>query len=109
MSELPKLEAKSIFKRIKFSYVVKVVRSPVPPSFFLPSDVRPYKEKLDFASNGIAGSPQIAILVGGEVFDYYVGARSADELERALIAIESGAPYPFERCVRRSTWTKCQA
>jgi len=106
--ELPKLEATAGFKRIKFTYVVKVIRSAVPPAFFMPSEVRPYKAKLDTANNGITGSPQTAILVDGKVFDYYFGTRSAEELEKMIAAIEDGTPYPFQQCVRRESQGRCE-
>ncbi len=96
-----------MFRRIRFSYVIKVIQSPVPPSFFLPQDVKVYKEKLDVAGNRLPGSPQTAVVVNGEVFDYYFGTRSAEEIERMLIAIELGSTYPFERCPKRSSAWRC--
>ena len=108
-SELPKLEKSSAFNAIKFSYVVKPVRSSVPPSFLLPTDVKQYKEKLDFASAGRIGSPQTAILVNGEVFDYFHSTRTAEEFQQMILAIQSGGKYPFERCLKASsTWRKCE-
>lgn len=98
--ELPKLEATEIYKRIKFTYVTKGIASSVPPTFFLPDDVKPYKDVLDYASNGNSGSSQTAILVNGKVFDYYFGFRSAADVEKMLMAIESGGQYPFARCMR---------
>ena len=106
--ELPKLEKSAEFKAIKFSYVSKVIRSSIPSSIFLPSEVKPYKEKLDFASSGFSGSPQVAILVNGEVFDYFHGTRNAEEIERMIVAIRTGGQYPFQRCVKASReWHKC--
>lgn len=106
--ELPKLEAAPIFKRITFSYVTKTIRSQVPLSLFLPSEVKPYKDKLDYASNGIIGSAQTAILVNGEVFDYKFGSYSAAEFEKRLRAIETGELYPFDRCVKLTKRAKCE-
>ena len=93
--ELPKLKESPEFKSIKFSYIIKAIESPVPPRFFLPDDVKPYKDYLDEASSGIRGSPQAAILVDGIVYDYFYGVRSAEELERMFIAIRKGTTYPF--------------
>ena len=106
--ELPKLQQSPEFKAITFSYVTKVIRSSVPSSIFLPTEVKLLKDKLDYASSGRAGSPQAALLVNGDVFDYFHGTRSAEEIESMLFAIRTGAKYPFERCLKMSTqWKKC--
>lgn len=107
-TELPKLEKNEVFNTIKFSYVQKSVRSPVPGLMFLPDDVKPYKSKLDEASAQRAGSAQVAILVNGEVYDYYFGTRSAEEIEKMLMAINQGTEYPFKRCLRRDSNKKCE-
>lgn len=107
--ELPKLKASAEFKPITFSYVTKVIRSSVPSSLFLPAEVRPYKDKLDYASSMRTGSPQVAILVNGEVFDYFHGTRSADEMVQMLTAIRLDNTYPFSRCVKVSkSWRQCE-
>jgi hypothetical protein len=110
--ELPKLQQSSVFQSIKFSYVNKTVRSPVPPLAALPDEVKPFKDKLDVASSGRSGSPQAAVLVNGEVYDYFHGRRSAAEIEKMIVAIRAGSRYPnrypFKRCVKISTeWGKC--
>lgn len=101
--ELPKLKESAEFKAITFSYVVKLIRSPVPSRIFLPADVKPFKDKLDYASSGRIGSPQAALLVNGEVVDYFYGTRSAQEIESMLLAVRTGTKYPFERCLKVST------
>ena len=107
--ELPKLQRSPQFTASKFSYVPKTIKSSVPPSMFLPSEVKPYKEKLDYASSGKGGSPQAAILVNGEVFDYFHGTRSAEDFERMLVSVRTGAAYPFPRCLKvSSAWGKCE-
>ncbi len=107
--ELPKLKASEEFTKMTFSYVIKSIRSPVPSSFFLPVEVKPFKEKLDFASSGRGGSPQAALIVNGEVFDYFHKTRSAAEIQAMLLAVRTGAQYPFERCVKVSIqWGKCE-
>jgi hypothetical protein len=106
-TELPKLEKTEAFKRAQFTHVEKLIKSSVPPAFFLPAEVRPYKDQLDEASSGMIGSPQTAILVDGKVYDYYWGTRTAPEVERMLNSIYDGKPYPFERCVKRESQTKC--
>lgn len=108
-NELPKLKLTEVFGTIKFSYVVKGIRSPVPFRTFLPDEVKPYKEKLDAAGNGLGGSAQVAILVNGEVFDYYFGSeRKADDVERMLLSIRDGTPYPFKRCLKALDFWKCK-
>ena len=97
--ELPKLEKTAVFKSIQFLYVTKAVGSTVPSLMFLPADVKPYKEQLDVAGAGNGGSSQTAIMVNGEVFDYYFGTRSTSEIEERLLAIRAGGRYPFARCL----------
>lgn len=107
--ELPKLEKSEEFKGIAFSYVNKVIRSSVPASFFLPAEVKPYKDKLDYASSGRGGSPQAALIVNGEVFDYFHKARSAVDIEAMLYAVRNNTKYPFSRCLKVSTqWGQCE-
>ena len=107
--QLPLLQNSKEFAGVTFSYVTKSIRSPVPSSMFLPTDVKPFKDKLDYASSGRAGSPQAALIVNGEVFDYFHKSRSAAEIEAMLVAVKTGTPYPFERCVKASNqWGKCE-
>ncbi len=105
--EFPKLAASDIFKKIRFTHVEKVIRSTVPPRFFLPSAVKPLKEKLDEAANGMSGSPHTVIVVDGEIFDYKFGTYTASEFEERLLAIDSGQPYGYPRCIRRQDQSKC--
>ena len=106
-NELPLLRQTAAFRTVTFSYVQKVIASPVPPSFFLPTDVKPLKEKLDFAGGGRGGSAQVAILVNDEVYDYYFGSRSANEIEQMILAIRNGTKYPFDRCLKRDASKGC--
>lgn len=98
--ELPKLEKTAVFKAIRFSYVTKAIGSPVPSSMFLPDEVKPYKARLDEASAGKAGSPHVAIIVNGEIYDYYRGTRTAEEIVQMILAIKEGLKYPFRRCLK---------
>jgi hypothetical protein len=98
--ELPKLRETDAFQRIRFSYVIKPVGGAVPASFFLDAEVRPYKEILDQANSGRGGSPQGALLVNGVLHDYFLGVRSAQEIESMILAVESGEKYPFRRCLK---------
>ena len=106
-TEYPKLAATDVFKRIRYTHVEKTIRSSVPPKFFLPQDVKHLKDKLDHAANGMSGSPHTVLMVDGEVFDYKQGTYSASELEERVLAIESGKPYHFPRCVQRRTQGTC--
>jgi hypothetical protein len=101
-TELPKLQASPEFKTIRFTYVSKVIRSPVPPRLFLPSEVEVYKDLLDEASGGRTGSPQAALMVNGVVHDYFFGTRTAEEIEDMIQAVRTGRPadYPFPRCLK---------
>ena len=98
--ELPKLQKSAAFKVITFSYVQKAIKSPVPSSFFLPDEVKPYKEKLDQAGKNRPGSAQVAVLVNGDVYDYFWGTRSAEEIEEMILSIKSGGRYPFKSCLK---------
>ena len=75
----------------------------MPPVYWLPEEVKPYKQKLDAANRGLHGSAQTAILVNGEVYDYYWGTRSAAEIEKMIAAILNKTRYPFEPCAKRSS------
>ena len=108
-TELPKLKEMESFRRARFSYVEKLIGSPVPPSIFMPSEVKPYKDQLDSASNRIIGSPQTAVIVDGKVYDYWHGTRTAADFDRLLRAIYDGKEYPFPRCLKRETASKCAA
>ena len=111
-NELPKLRRTEAFKAIRFSFVLKVIKSGVPSSFFLPEEVKPYKAMFDEAmfdeaSGGRTGSPHFAIMVNDEVYDYTFGVRGAADVERMIIAIRDQTPYPYERCVRIAGMGKC--
>lgn len=106
--ELPKLQKSEAFRRVGFHYVVKSIRSSIPPTWALPEGTKEFKEKLDIASNRSMGSPQTAILVNGVVYDYFWGTRSAEEFEKMILAIESGSKYPFQRCLQLYERGSCQ-
>ena len=101
-NELPKLQASEQFKRVRFVYVVKTVKSPVPAAAFLPAELRPFKDELDYASGGRSGSPHQAFIVDGKVYDYWFGARDAHDIEAAVHAILDGTTYPHSRCLKRA-------
>jgi len=100
ITELPKLQALPEFQRIRFTYVTKTIASAIPPRFFLPEEVKPYKDILDVANASTPGSPQAAIVVDGKVYDFYWGTRSAEEIEAMLKSIRTGSKYPFARCLQ---------
>jgi hypothetical protein len=107
--ELPKLQQSAEFKGIRFSYVVKGIRSPVPSRAFLPPEVAPLKEMLDEASGGRAGSPKGALVVDGRIHDFFQGTRSAAEIIAMITAVRAGTPYPFKRCLKASAVSrKCE-
>ncbi|MGJ7487016.1 hypothetical protein ACSFA2_17275 [Variovorax sp. LT2P21] len=97
--ELPKLKNMEAFRNVDFTHVYKTVMSTVPAETFLPDHVKPYKSKLDAASGLNRGSAQTAIVVDGEIFDYYYGTRSAEDIAERLVAIKRGGAYPYERCL----------
>ena len=99
-TELPQLLAAPEFQGVRFSYVVKPIRASVPPAAQLPPEVRPLKEALDRASGGRSGSPQAALVVNGQVYDYYVSARTADTVLEMIGAARGEWRYPFTRCLQ---------
>jgi hypothetical protein len=101
-NELPKLQASEQFRKIRFAYVVKTIKAPVPPAAFLPPELRPFKDQLDFASGGRGGSPHQAFIVDGKVYDYWFGPKGAEEIEAAVTAILDGTRYPHRRCLKRT-------
>lgn len=109
-TELPKLRKTQAFQSIQFSSVTKLIRSPVPLSVFLPAEVKPYKDKLDKASGGLSGSPHFAVLVDGQIHDYFLGTRPAETFEKMIVSIQTGAPYPADepRCLQLGKkWDQC--
>ena len=106
--EFPKLQQMPAFKSIQYSYVIKGVESPVPPVVFLPDEVKPYKAQLDEAGSRRKGSPQVAIIVNGKVYDYYFGTRTAQEIESMLLAIQATGKYPFKRCLKVNLARQCE-
>ncbi len=107
--ELPKLQQSAEFKSIRFSYVVKGIRSPVPSRAVLPPEVAPFKEMLDEASGGRAGSPKGAPVVDGQIHDLFQGTRSAEEIIGMITAVRAGTPHPFRRCLKASAVSrKCE-
>lgn len=105
--DLQRLKVTEAFRFVKFTYVQKTIPSAVPPAMFLPDEVKPYKDQLDSAGGRRGGSAQVAILVDGELFDYYFGVRSAEDVERMILSIRNGTRYPFERCLKRDASTGC--
>ncbi|WP_342128497.1 hypothetical protein [Hydrogenophaga sp. OTU3427] len=99
-AELPQLLAAEEFKGVRFSYVVKPIRASVPPAAQLPSEVRPLKDALDRASGGRSGSPQAALVVNGQVYDYYVSVRSAETVLEMIGAVRGEWRYPLPRCLQ---------
>ncbi len=111
-NELPKLEAMPEFKRMRVTHVTKNVKSPVPPAFFFPSEIKHLQPVLVEASSGLSGSPHQALLVDGKVVDYWwgtsAGKGNADEVARLVRAIENGEPFGRETCVKLQTVSKCK-
>jgi hypothetical protein len=68
-------------QEIRFAYVVKTVKSSVPPAAFLPAELRPFKDQLDLASGGRGGSPDQGFIVDGKVYDYWFGPRARTRLK----------------------------
>ena len=109
-TELPKLEAAPEFKAIRFTHVIKTIKSPVPPALFFPGEIKHLQPALKEASNGINGSPQQAILVDGKVVDYWFGGGKGDaaQLTKMVRAIQEGKPFPRATCQQLKSSSVCQ-
>ncbi|MFY7906450.1 MAG: hypothetical protein ACOVO0_09950 [Burkholderiaceae bacterium] len=98
--ELPRFAATPEGRSIRITGVDKPIRSPVPAAEALPPAARVYKTQLDEASAGRSGSPQMALMVDGKVYDYFFGSRSAELLVEMVQAVRTGSPYPVPRCLK---------
>ncbi|HWH83613.1 MAG TPA: hypothetical protein VNU71_15380 [Burkholderiaceae bacterium] len=56
--DLPKLRKSAEFQAVEYHYLIKSISASVPPAFFMPDELRPFKDKLDYASGGGFGSPR---------------------------------------------------
>jgi hypothetical protein len=56
----------------------------------------------------LSGSPQVAIVVNGKIYDYFHAPRKAEVIEKMLVAIRTGGEYPFKRCLKFESWSKCE-
>jgi hypothetical protein len=73
------------FQYVRYTHVVKAIQSPVPAAFFFPSEIRHLQPALKEAAGGRSGSPHQAILVNGEVVDYWFGTNRSDPTELAAV------------------------
>jgi hypothetical protein len=76
--DLPKLKASPLFQQVRFTHVVKVIRSPVPSSFWFPAEIKHLREPIAEKLKG-AGSPMFAILADGKVVASWIGTRKSPE------------------------------
>lgn len=109
-TELPKLQATPEFKDIRYTHVTKLIRSSVPAAFFFPADIKHLQPALKEASNGHTGSPHQALLVNGEIVDYWFGTGkgSAAEIVKMIQAINQNLPLPRKTCRKLKTLSSCQ-
>lgn len=76
--DLPKLKASPAFRQARFTHVVKLIRSPVPSSFWFPAEIKHLREPIAEKLKG-AGSPMFAILANGKVVAAWKGTRKSPE------------------------------
>jgi hypothetical protein len=109
-TELPKLQATPEFKLIRYTHVTKFIRSGVPGGFWFPAEVTHLQPVLKEASNGNTGSPHQALLVNGEVVDYWFGTSkgNADAIVKMIQAIQQDLPLPRKTCRKLGTLSSCQ-
>lgn len=72
---MPKLQAAPVFKKIRFTKVDKLIRSPVPSAFWFPSEIKHLRDPIAEQLKGY-GSPMFAILADGKVIAAWKGSRS---------------------------------
>jgi hypothetical protein len=108
--ELPKLQAMPEFAHIRYHYVTKSIKAPVPPAFFFPSESKHLQPALAEAGNGRTGSPQQAILVNGKVVDYWwgTGLGDAQALAEIIRTIKAGEAYPRPACQKVGPISGCE-
>ena len=58
------------------------------------------KDALDRASGGRSGSPQAALVVNGQIHDYYVSARPAETVLEMIGAARGEWRDPLPRCLQ---------
>ena len=108
-AEFPKFKSSPEFSSVDWSFVPKVIRSPVPSSFFLPTTIKPLREALVQATGGNAGSAQVVIFVDGKVHDVFFGSKDAAFYQKVVRSLENGKEaYLGERCVERAKGWACK-
>jgi hypothetical protein len=108
IDELPKLKQSPAFSKMQWTSITKTIYSPIPASFFLPSHVKPLRDKLLEATSSAGGSPQTIILVNDEVFDVFLGTRNTQFYERMVASIlDPKIKYPMQRCLKAKIGAGC--
>lgn len=76
--DLPKLKGSSLFGQVRFTEVVKGIRSPIPSAYWFPEEIKHLREPIAEKIKG-AGSPMFAILTDGQVVASWKGTRKSPE------------------------------
>ncbi len=92
--DYPKLTSSAAFQKVRFTEVVKAIKSPIPSSSDFPSMIVGYHDAIANSFHGAVGSPMFALLVNGAVVDSWRGLERGNEQLLAEIdkAFASHAP-----------------
>lgn len=107
-TEFIKFQKSEAFSKLEWTFVTKTIKSPIPSSMWLPEKIKPMRDLLIEATNGMAGSAQVVILVDGKVYDVFSGSKDADFYEKMVKYVhDKSATYPGERCLKMQSWRTC--
>ena len=108
-AEFPKFKNSAEFSSVEWTFIPKVIKSPIPSSFFLPDDIKPLRDVLLKATGGSTGSAQVIIFLDGQVHDVFFGSKDSAFYQQAVRSILQGKEsYPTERCVEREKGWACK-
>ncbi len=107
--DLPKLSSSATFQKVRFTEVIKAIKSPIPSSSDFPSGIARYHDAIANSFHGAVGSPMFALLVNGTVVDYWRGVeRGNDELlaeiDKAFASHASSAETTTPALARNRTY-----
>ena len=79
--DLPRLNGNASFQKVRFTEVIKAIKSPIPSASDFPPGIAAYRDAIANSFHGAIGSPMFALLVDGAVADSWRGLeRGNDQL-----------------------------
>jgi hypothetical protein len=89
--DLPKLKASALFQKVRFTKVPKLIRSPVPSTFWFPEQIKHLRDPIAEKIQG-AGSPMFAILADDKVVLAWKGTWRGPDAILKIFAKQFGEP-----------------